>query len=242
MEDKLIIKNPEKMKGYSLPFREVAVAVAMAMVGSAAMADQELAEKFPQIANVPLMSLPPLGSIPTYYVNLDALTMADLLRRDREEGRKYFSKGKPSHLEKFIVKRAHLPVGNSSGNGFSQGNPNICITEINASIPAWNNWNDPPASFNAPIVAARTCTTNPAVGPITRSSPALTSLYTSFGVKVVHNPGFKVQVLNKIGENVSAVQANPEPAIGWGTSFFDTNGTGGRLQEVVWINAAYIYN
>lgn len=126
------------------PAARVAVAVALAAIAATASADHDLAERFSSIPMVPVATLPQLGSIPTFFVNVDPITLADFLRRDREEGRRFLSKDRPSLLEPFITKQKFLPVGSSSGNGFSQGNQYICITSLTISIPSWNDLAQPP--------------------------------------------------------------------------------------------------
>lgn len=207
-----------------------------------ALADDVLAEKFADTPYVATANLPALGSVPTFYVNLDPITMATYLRMDREEGRKHFDKSKPSLLDPYITKMQSMPVGGSSRNGFSQINPFICITVVNAIIPAWN---DPvvgtPASFGQPVNATRTCSSNYGV-PMARNTAALTAFYTANGVQLYSNTTHKVQILMVTGQTPSTVQANPEPSTGWGIAYFDTNGPSGKLEEVVWVNATYAMN
>lgn len=166
--------------------------------------------------------------------------MAEFLRKDREEGRRLYSRQKPSHLERFITKQKFMPLGNSSGNGFSQTNPYICITTINAVIPAWNNVSSPPSSYGAPVNASRACTANPALVPVVRNSTAMNILYASYGVTVHVNTTHKVQLLMPTGQTPSPASATTEPASSWGIAFYDTNGNSDRLQEVVWVNGSYL--
>lgn len=209
---------------------------------SPALADQELANRLSGIQAVPLALLPAVGSVPTFYVNLDPHTMADLMRRDREEGRRYLSSDRPSLLEPFVVKQKFLPAGNSSGNGFSQGNTYICITSLTVSIPAWNNVTPVPAAYDQPVTAYRGCSAYAPWAPVIRGSSAINTLYANFGVKVYSNTAHKVQVLIPVAQVPSGVTVNPEPTTSWGLAFFDTNGTGGKVQEVVWVQANYVLN
>lgn len=219
-----------------------AAILGMSATQNFALADDVLAERFADTPYVATADLPALGSVPTFYVNLDPLTMATYLRMDREEGRKHFDKSKPSLLDAYITKMQSMPVGGSSRNGFSQTNPYLCITVVNATIPSWN---DPvvgaPASWGQPVNATRTCSTSyPA--PIIRNTAELTAFYTANGAQLFNNTTHKVQILMVKGQTPSGAQANPEPATGWGIAYFDTNGAGGRLQEVVWVTATYAMN
>jgi hypothetical protein len=75
-----------------------------------------------------------------------------------------------------------------------------------------------------------------------RNTSALTAFYTANGAQLYNNTAHKVQILMTYGQTASAVQANPEPSTGWGIAYFDTNGTSGKLQEVVWVTATYVMN
>lgn len=231
----------DSKNGHKSAAHVIAAAVLTALAATAS-ADQDLADRFGTTQVVTIASLPPLGSVPTFFVNVDPLTLADFLRQDREQGRRFLSKDRPSLLEPFISKQKFLPVGSSSGNGFSQGNQYICITSLSITIPAWNSVAPVPASYDQPAVASRACSANSPWMPVTRTGTAINALYANSGVKVLYNSSYKVQTLIPTSQMPSAVQSNPEPAIGWGTAFFDTNGIGGKLQEVVWINASYSVN
>ncbi len=236
------IQNGRSMAGRVR--KNVLIAASVLGVSSAqnfALADDVLAERFADTPYVATAELPALGSVPTFFVNLDPITMATYLRMDREEGRKHFDKSRPSLVDPYITKMQNMPVGNSSRNGFSQTNPHICITVVNATIPSWNNPSLPPASYGQPVNAARTCSASYPV-PVIRNTTELTAFYTAYGVQLYNNTAHKVQILMLKGQIPSGVQANPEPATGWGIAYFDTNGTGGRLQEVVWVNATYSMN
>lgn len=207
-----------------------------------ALADNVLAERFADTPYVATADLPALGSVPTFYVNLDPITMATYLRMDREEGRKHFDRSKPSLLDAYITKMQSMPVGGSSRNGFSQTNPHLCITVVNATIPSWN---DPvigaPASWGQPVNATRVCSLTYPV-PMARNTADLTAFYTANGAQLYNNTAHKVQILMLKGQTPSGVQANPEPATSWGIAYFDTNGPSGKLQEVVWVIATYVMN
>jgi hypothetical protein len=134
------IQNGRSMAGRVRKNVLIAAAVlGVSALQNFALADDVLAEKFADTPYVATADLPALGSVPTFYVNLDPITMATYLRMDREEGRKHFDKSKPSLLDPYITKMQSMPVGSSSRNGFSQTNPYICITVVNATIPAWND-------------------------------------------------------------------------------------------------------
>lgn len=194
-----------------------------------------------KIAAVPLASLPPLGSIPTYYVSTDPVTTASLLRADRTEGRKFFDKARPSLLEGHLIKAKNLPIGTSSGNGFSQGNPTICFTAITTYIPAWNAITTIPDYYNKSASASRTCSyINSA--PLNRDTTALAALYAAYGVMNLTGSPYKIEMLYPISQQPSTQQQNPEPTISVGFAYFDTNGGVGRLQEVVWVDAVYVTN
>lgn len=219
-----------------------AAILGMSATQNFALADDVLAERFADTPYVATADLPALGSVPTFYVNLDPITMATYLRMDREEGRKHFDKSKPSLLDPYITKMHSMPVGGSSRNGFSQINPHICITVVNATIPSWN---DPviglPASYNNLVNASRVCSDSYPV-PMGRNTAELTAFYTANGAQLYNNTTHKVQILMVKGQTPSGVHANPEPATGWGIAYFSTNGSQGYLEEVVWVNATYSMN
>ncbi len=206
-----------------------------------ALADNALAERFPNTPTVATASLPPLGNIPTFFVNLDPITMMTYLRMDREDGRRHFDKSKPSLLDSHIIRMENAPVGGSSPNRFSQGNTTICATVVTAYIPSWNDPASPPAAYNTPANATRTCSFTPSP-PVVRNSTAETSIFDAFNVAVHFNSTQKMKVLMTKGQTPSSPSANPEPNAGWGFAIYDTNGTGGRLQEVVFVNANYVMN
>lgn len=236
-----IYKPTANKRSVGLGF-QAAVVLAACFACPIASADQALEQRFPGYTYVAVKDLPALGSVPTIFVNLDASRMLELIRDDLQQGRRPFDVQKPSALEPYVTKMLHFPVGGSSRNGFMQGNSNICFTAVNAQIPAWNNQTQVPASFTAPLTAWRSC----AMGfgaPVSRGSIGLKNLYTSFGVKIIYDPvGYRTQAIIPIAQGPTASNMPTEPAMGWGTSFFDTSGTAGRLQEIFWIDATYTMN
>lgn len=177
-------------------------------------------------STIPLKDLPALGSVPTYYYEMSFLDMAQMLADDIHEGRKHFSKDKPSQLDRHIVRMENIPGIPVDEGRFAAGNPYICITIVNIRVPSL--YSNQQGGFDG---AARNCTTDT---PKDRSSPLLAEFYATNGVSVIANTtATKVQLIRSTSSIMGANE--------WvGTSFFDALGNYGRLQEVVWITATYL--
>ncbi len=180
------------------------------------------------------------GKTPTYYYDLPAEEMLDLIIKDHKEGRAPGSKTKPSLLTKHLVRYENVPglVNTSIANTFAAGNTFVCITsltiDVSSGITPWNTPTTP-----STITAYRNCGTSPNFTSWQRGSIGLTGLYNSYKLGIVADPTStsKGQAFrDNPSQYANGIVPSDET---WGVSFFDKKGTYGKIQEAVMVFTRY---
>lgn len=187
----------------------------------------------------PAIKIDQLGAIPTYYYDLPAEKMLELIMLDAYEGRKRFSMAKPSHLDAYVVRAEN--VGEEEGafraherNTFASNSGNlICVSVVNLTVSQQSSQTQGASAF-----VQRNCAPG---GPdlwttwarsttfASVASPGLSRLYAAYGVAVRYNPsgtsGLRAQSFSPSSMNIGTEV--------WGQTFFNGYGNSAIAQEMV---------
>lgn len=183
------------------------------------------------------------GNVPTYYFDLPAENVLQLLNQDHSEGRSFGSQAKPSLLTSHVTAYENIP-GLGSGklaNSFSASNQYICMTSLTVKVPKFGGTYFSQPGSSTTTTVTRNCGTSSNINLQTwqRVSVGLTGLYNSYKLAIVADP-YGTSKVQAFRDNTAQYPSGVVPSNEtWGLTFFDRLGAAGLAQEMLIVFTDY---